>query len=129
VKGIKWLAALLGIGAVASAHAADPSVNAPEHAVIVRFQYGSTDLSDLFALEEKLEAAIVAADAGEYDGNEVAVGGGDATLYMYGPNGDRLFETVKPVLESSDFMRGAEVRIRYGAPKDGTREKVVRIAP
>jgi hypothetical protein len=117
------------MGAVVSTHAADPAVKAPEHAVIVHFQYRSTDLSELFALEEKLEAAILAADAGEYDGNEVAVGGGDATLYMYGPNGDRLFEAVKPVLESSDFMRGAKVTIRYGAPKDGTPEKVVGIAP
>ncbi|MBN8734160.1 MAG: hypothetical protein J0L64_26725, partial [Acidobacteria bacterium] len=60
---------------------------------------------------------------------EVAVGGGDATLYMYGPNGDRLFETVKPVLEATDFMRGARVTIRYGTPKEGTPEKVLSIAP
>jgi len=33
-----------------------------EHAVIAQFAYGSTDLSRLFALEERLESSI--ADAG-----------------------------------------------------------------
>ena len=31
---------------------------AHEHAVLVAFQYGSTDLSRLFALEDRLEKAI-----------------------------------------------------------------------
>ena len=38
----------------------------PEHAVIVHFQYGSTDLSRLFALEEQLQEAIGAAAVGEF---------------------------------------------------------------
>ena len=36
-----------------------------EHAVIVRFDYGTTDLSDLFELEDELEKALSEADAGE----------------------------------------------------------------
>ena len=56
------------------------TVPAPEHAVLVRFVYGSTDLSRLFALEEQLEKAIVAAGVGEFDGNEMAVDGRDGTL-------------------------------------------------
>jgi hypothetical protein len=43
----------------------------PEHAVIVHFQYGSTDLGALLQLEDQLETAIADADAGEYDGNEI----------------------------------------------------------
>ena len=46
-----------------------------DHAVIVHFDYGSRDLSPLFELEDRLEAAIEAAQAGEYDGNEIAVEG------------------------------------------------------
>ena len=38
---------------------------APEHAVIVHFNYGSTDLGPLFALEDKLEQAIAAEGSGE----------------------------------------------------------------
>ena len=98
-----------------------------EQAVIVRFQYGSTDLSRLFALQDRLESAIAAAKAGEFDGNEIAVDGSDGSLYMYGPDADRPFAVVLPVLKSSDFMKGAEVRRRYGPPDDNSREVVITI--
>jgi len=101
----------------------------PEHAVIVHFKYGSNDLQPLFELENALENAIAAANAGELDGNEVAADGSDGYLYMYGPNADRLFDTVRPVLESTNFMRGAIVKKRYGPPEDGIRESIVKIAP
>src|SRR4030095_10580558 len=61
-------------------------VPVPEHAVIVYFQYGSTDLSRLTALEEEISQAIAAAGVGEFDGNEVATDGSDGFLYMYGPS-------------------------------------------
>ncbi len=93
-----------------------------DHAVIVHFQYGSTDLTRLFELEKKLEATISQAAVGEYDGNDVAADGSDGTLYMYGPDADRLFETVRPVLEATDFTRDAKVRLRYGPPEDGVKE-------
>ena len=101
----------------------------PEHAVIVHFDYGATDLQPLFALENRLERALASAKAGEFDGNEVATDGSDGYLYMYGPDADRLFAAVLPVLESSDFMEGAVVTKRYGPPEDGVRETVVRIDP
>jgi hypothetical protein len=98
-------------------------VKLPEHALIVHFDYiGSTDLQPLFDLEQQLEAAIVGASAGEYDGNEVAVDGSDGFLYMYGPDADRLFAVVKPILESCTFMRGARIKLRYGPAEDGVRE-------
>ena len=103
----------------------EPPSRPPEHAVIVQFAYGSTDLSRLFALEERLEAAIAEAGAGEFDGNEVASDGSDGTLYMYGPDADKLFAAVRPTLESADFMRGARARLRYGPPEDCVREMEV----
>jgi hypothetical protein len=115
-----WLSKLFG-------NNAEPSAKPPEHAVVVHFQYGSTDLTRLFQLEEKLEAAIAAANAGELDGNEVATDGSDGFLYMYGPDADRLFEAVKPVLETSSFMKGATAKMRYGPPVDGVREVEVVI--
>ena len=100
-----------------------------EHAVIVTFTYiGSTDLDPLFALELQLESAISAARVGEYDGNEVAVDGSDGTLYMYGPDADKLFAVVRPVLEACSFMKGATVKLRYGPPDDGVRESTVQLA-
>jgi hypothetical protein len=99
----------------------------PEHAVLVEFAYGSTDLSRLFVLEERLAAVIAAAGVGEFDGNEVAADGSDGTLFMYGPDADALFAVVRPALEATDFMRGARVRLRYGPPEDGVRE--VEVVP
>ncbi len=61
-------------------------ITASEHAVIVHFLYGSTDLTTLFALEDRLETAISAASAGVLDGNEVNANGADGSLYMYGPD-------------------------------------------
>ena len=90
--------------------------------MLVHFGYGSTDLSRLLSLEERLDAAITVAGVGELDGNEVATDGSDGTLYMYGPDADALFAVVRPVLEATDFMRGARVRLRYGPPADGVRE-------
>lgn len=99
-----------------------PSPPASDHAVIVHFEYGSTDLQPLFALEKRLESAIAEAAAGEFDGNEVATDGSDGFLYMYGSDGDALFAVVRPVLEACPFMRGARVRVRYGPPADGVAE-------
>lgn len=84
----KLAAALSIVSAGAYADDAKP----PEHAVIVQFRYGSTNLEPLFELEDRLENAIAAAGAGEYDGNEMAVDGEHGVLYMYGPDADRLYE-------------------------------------
>ena len=101
----------------------------PEHAVIVDFTYGSTDLSRLFELENKLEATIEEAKVGEHDGNDVAVDGSDGYLYMYGTNADTLFEVVRPILEATEFMKGAKAKLWYGPPADGVREVEVEIGP
>jgi hypothetical protein len=128
-KGLRSLGVAIALGAVAMACAESPTPKAaPEHAVVVHFSYGSTDLSRLFALEDKLEAAIAEAQAGEFDGDEIAVDGSDGFLYMYGPDGDRLFQVVEPVLRTAPFMNGAKVKIRYGPPEDGVAEKEITIA-
>jgi hypothetical protein len=98
-----------------------------EHAVTVHFSYGSTDLSRLFALEDELVAALEMADAGEFDGNEMAADGSDGYLYMYGPDANILFNAIKSVLESADFMKGAKAKLRFGPPNEGAREEDVVI--
>ncbi len=98
-----------------------------EQAVIVRFIYGQTDLDPLYELEDKLIAAIEAAGAGEFDGNEVATDGSDGILYMYGPDADRLLGAVRAVLASASCMQKAVATIRYGPPEDGVKEREVAI--
>jgi hypothetical protein len=109
---------------------ASSCIYAQEQAVIVHFfNYGSRDLTRLFALEDKLEKAIAISGAGEYDGNEIAVDGSDGYLYMYGPDADRLFLVVKPILELTPFTKGAHVTKRYGPPQSSTKETHVVINP
>jgi len=104
-----------------------PSEPAGQHAVIVHFEYGQTDLQALFTLEDELAKAISAAAAGEFDGNEVATDGSDGYLYMYGPDGDKLFDAVRPVLDSTTCMRDISVTIRYGPPENGVEQREVQI--
>ncbi|MGB8929705.1 MAG: hypothetical protein WCC48_00485 [Anaeromyxobacteraceae bacterium] len=99
----------------------------PEHAVIVHFRYGQPGLEPLRAVESRLEAALAKAGVGEFDGDEIAVNLADGSLYMYGPDADRLFAAIRPVLDATSFMCGAMVRLRYGPPADGTRETVLII--
>lgn len=96
-----------------------------DHAVIVNFNYGATDFDPVFELGSQLDHAIATAAAGEFDGNELATDGSDGSLYMYGPDADRLFAVVRPVLEAAAFMQGARVRLRYGDAGSGAREHVV----
>lgn len=88
----------------------------------VSFAPGGTDLSCLFAPEERLEEAILAAGVGKLDGSEVAANGSEGTLYLYGPDADALFAVARPILEAADFMRGARVQLRYGPAASGVRE-------
>lgn len=83
----------------------------------------------LFALEDKLEKAIAISGAGEYDGNEIAVDGSDGYLYMYGPDADRLYLVVKPILEITPFTKGAHVTKRYGPLKSSTKEAHLILNP
>jgi hypothetical protein len=103
----------------------DPTEKAPEQAVIVHFQYGSTDLGRLFAVQATLEKVVADAQAGEVDGNEVATDGSDGFLYLYGPDADRLFKVISPILESCDFMKGATAKLRYGPPGAEVRERSI----
>ncbi|WP_374355409.1 hypothetical protein [Chitinimonas sp.] len=129
MKFLRWLIPLFGIMTTSTAAAAQPAPTKDEHAVVVHFIYGSKDLKSLFALEDKLEKAILAAGAGEFDGNEVATDGSDGYLYMYGPNADRLFAAIKPILEKTPFMHGAKAKLRYGPPQAASQEKIVVINP
>jgi hypothetical protein len=81
----------------------------------------------LFELEEQLEKAISEAKVGEYDGNEIAVDGSDGSLYMYGPDADRLFAVVEPIIRTSSFMKGAQAKRRYGGAGSGAREAISKI--
>ncbi len=91
-----------------------------EHAVIIAFDYGSTDLTALFELEEQLEELLADNTVGEYDGHEIAVDGSDGLLYLYGPDADALFNKIRPTLAVSPSISNAVATLRYGPPADDT---------
>jgi hypothetical protein len=70
----------------------------PEHAVIIHFSYGSTNLQHIFALEDQLRSVVSEAGIGEYDGHEVAEDGSDGFYYIYGPDAEALFRVISPLL-------------------------------
>ena len=100
----------------------------PEQCVRIHFQYGLDSLDLLFALENKLTSFIESKGVGEFDGDKIAVNMKDGFLFMYGPDADKIFETILPVLQSSSFMNGASVTLRYGLPENEVEEKIIKIS-
>jgi len=99
-----------------------------EQAVVVKFDYRTTDLDALFELEDELEAILEDGDVGEYDGHEIAVDGSDGLLYMYGPNADAIFEKVRPTLARSKAIKNVVATLRYGPPEDGVHAQTIPVA-
>jgi hypothetical protein len=102
-------------------HEAGAAVSDGEHAVVINYrlsgdEYGSAEEREgVFALENRLEALIEQHGIGEFDGNEF--GGGEAVLYCYGPDANRLFATIENEVRSF-AARPAYVTLRYGAASD-----------
>jgi hypothetical protein len=92
-----------------------------EQTVIARYQLSSgptgtsTDLQSLATLEDRLIQAIGHAKAGEFDGNQF--GPNEVTLFAYGPDADRLYAAMEPILRSFP-ARPAQVLVRYGGFQD-----------
>jgi len=93
-----------------------------EQAVIVHLLLGEDGLGSsgeremASDLAEELEQAIGSASAGEYDGEEF--GGGRCIFYMYGPDADRLFAAIEPILRDSPMAKGGFAIKRYGEASD-----------
>lgn len=96
-----------------------------EQAVIVEFRYGFPSLDRLFEVDHLLDEAADKSGAGEYDGHEIAVDLSDGSYYLYGPDADKLYEAIRPILEEQDFTKGAKVTLRYGPPEAGVPQRIV----
>lgn len=132
----------LGVGVVVVMAAAlwlwtrspvDPEASFPKHAVQIHLRLsdgklGTADeLAQLLAFERQLAGAVASSGAGELDGNEVGVG--EFVIFTYGPDADRLFGAVEPLLRASPLARDGFVVKRYGSADDpGAREVRVELA-
>jgi hypothetical protein len=105
--------------------AAEPAV--ANHAMVVQFNFASGNLDRIFEVEDQLAKAVEGASAGELEGNEIAVDGRDCLFYLYGPDADRLYAAVEPVLLSSELLSEARVLLRYGPPGLDTKQKKITL--
>ncbi len=120
-----WLPAYEGLVAPRTVAAEEPSPSAAgqvdDHAVMLHLSlgadgFGSEDARGAVrALERDIVAALADASLGDLDGDEF--GGGEAVLYLYGPDADRLFAAVEPLVREST-LRPAHAILRY---EDSTR--------
>ena len=93
-----------------------------EHAVIVHLRldddaFGSDEKREsINELQNELADAIDEAEVGEFDGDEF--GEGECVLYMYGPDADVLFDTIKSILKKSSHAKDGFAVKRYGEASD-----------
>lgn len=100
----------------------------PQQAVLVHLDGSSLpdhvyQECDLATIEDKLIEVLEREGIGEFDGNEV--GPGETTLFMYGPDAERLFAGIERTLRGYPLCQGARVEIRRGAP--GAEQREVRL--
>ena len=79
----------------------------------------SKERTELQHFADRLESAIVAAGAGEYDGDEM--GGGECVLFFSGPDAEAIFSALHPLMRHNPLTRGARVQLQ-----DETGNQVVR---
>ncbi|MCC6670906.1 MAG: hypothetical protein IT458_07590 [Planctomycetes bacterium] len=75
---------------------------------------------DLATLEDRLAEALSGQRLGDVDGNEMRET--TSVVFMYGPDAERMFASVEPVLRAYPLCQGARVEIRRGPPGSACRE-------
>ena len=104
-----------------------PSQNLPEQAVLIHLgpqdglTIGVKGPSDLWTIEDQLTKILEEHRLGEFDGNDVGMDG-TATLYIYGPDAERMFTAIEMALREYPLTRKARVEIRPGGPETPSRE-------
>ena len=99
---------------------------AVEQAVIVQFNFPAGNLDRIFEIEDQLAKAVEGPALGALDGNEIAVDGRDNLFYLYGPDADKIFAAIEPILLQWDILSEAKVLLRYGPPGLATRQQTIR---
>lgn len=79
--------------------------------------YESCDTS---TIEDLLVPVLESTGVGEFDGTET--GPGETCLFLYGPDAEKLFTTIEPILTEYPLCQGARVVIRHGGPGAPQRE-------
>ena len=92
----------------------------PEQRVAVFFRKSPDAIDSLPVLETHLKSALEKSKTGIYRNNYEEMPG-IITLHMFGPNAEKLFNSVKPVLKQYSFMEESEIEFRLGTPGPNTK--------
>jgi hypothetical protein len=90
-----------------------------DHAVLIHFAladdaFGNeAERTTIGDLGDRLADIVQRAEVGEFDGDEF--GGGEAVLYLYGPDEERLWAAVEPEVRAC-ALRPAFALLRPGGP-------------
>jgi len=68
------------------------------------------------ALGKALDMVLESGHEGEFDGDEY--GDGMATLYLYGPDAERLYAKISPFLARAELPAQSYALLRFGPPDD-----------
>jgi len=86
-----------------------------EHAVIVHFTPTFEDFRQFDSFEIELEKVMHEDDI--YNSYEFTTDMSNGTLYLYGPNADRLYNDIRDVILNSTLFTDFHFVLRYG-PED-----------
>ena len=90
-----------------------------EQSVIIWFfHYEYEELDELIDLELRLDKLVTENGLGRCDGNEINCDGPDGSLWFYGPSAEKIFLAIKPILQETDFMRGAIASLTFGSSRN-----------
>jgi hypothetical protein len=102
---------------------AEVRAGSQEQALLLHLRLPESQADDeapiIVALEEEIESALWQHRAGEFDSHDLR--DGIWTLYLYGPDADRIFESVEGVLRAARLDPSSHAVLRYGGR--GTREE------
>jgi hypothetical protein len=99
-----------------------PQPKQPDQQAVLLYLKGE-DFDAMIALSDKLTTAIETTGLGDFDGNEI--GGGETTLFMYGPDAETLYLQIEPILKADELCRGARAVVRRGKP--GSPQRVITL--
>jgi hypothetical protein len=100
----------------------------PEQALLLHLRLPESQAGDetptIIALEEAIENALRESRAGEFEGHDLR--DGVWTLYLYGPDAERIFESVAEVVRGARLDPSSHAILRFGGR--GAREERVALA-
>lgn len=98
-----------------------------EQALLLRLRLPECQAGDetpiIVALEEAIESALREHRSGELEGHDLR--DGVWTLYLYGPDAERIFESVEELLRSARLDPSSHAILRFGAR--GAREERISL--